>query len=47
LDTEGVEKFQRWVSKRDSSAAYADSFADEPEEKASACFGPAEGGQTE
>ena len=34
-------------SKRDSSAAQADSFADERGEKASACSGPAGGGQAE
>jgi hypothetical protein len=47
LDTGGLEKFQRWGSKRDSSAAQADSFADERGEKASACSGPAGGGQAE
>jgi hypothetical protein len=34
-------------SKKDSSTSQADSFADEREEKASACSGPACGGQAE
>ena len=34
-------------SKRDSSTAQADSFADERGGKASACAGPAGGGQAE